>query len=38
MTFLEAYVIFGIPLIALAMAGAALWLTDRDAKRHDAAE
>jgi hypothetical protein len=30
-TLLEAYVIFGIPLIALAMAGGALWLTRRSA-------
>lgn len=27
MTLLEAYVFIGIPLIALAMAGGALWLT-----------
>lgn len=29
MTLLEAYVIFGIPLIALAMAGGAIWLNRR---------
>jgi len=27
MTFMQAYVLIGIPLIALGMAGGALWLT-----------
>ena len=35
MTFLQAYVIFGIPLIALSIAGGALWLTGRSARRVD---
>jgi hypothetical protein len=35
MTLFEAYVIFGIPLVAIAIAGAALWLTDRSAKKLD---
>jgi hypothetical protein len=42
MTFMQAYVLIGIPLIALAMAGGALWLTSpsrRTLDRHpDAAE
>jgi hypothetical protein len=35
MTFREAYIIFGIPLIALAMAGGALWLTTWSSKKLD---
>lgn len=35
MTLLEVYVFFGLPLIALAMAGGALWLTSRDAREMD---
>ncbi len=35
MTPLEIYVFFGLPLIALAMAGGALWLTGRDAREAD---
>ena len=42
MTYMQAYVLIGIPLMAVAMAGAALWLTDysrRQLDRHaDAAE
>jgi hypothetical protein len=41
-TFIQAYVLIGIPLIAIAMAGGALWLTSysrRQLDRHtDAAE
>jgi hypothetical protein len=35
MTWMQAYVTFGIPAIALAMAFAALWLTRRDRRRLD---
>jgi hypothetical protein len=38
MTFLEAYILFGIPLIALAMAGGALWLTSWSAKKAEREE
>ena len=42
MTFMQAYVLVGLPLIALGMAGGALWLTSysrRQLDRHrDAAE
>ena len=35
MTLFEAYVIFGIPLVAIGVAGAALWFTDRSARTLD---
>jgi hypothetical protein len=42
MTFMQAYVLIGLPLIALGMAGAALWLkgySRRQLDRHpDAGE
>jgi hypothetical protein len=34
-TLLEVYVVVGLPLIALAMAGGALWLTTRSLHRLD---
>lgn len=36
MTLLQSYVTFGLPLIALALAGGAIWLTR--AKSHTAAD
>ena len=37
MTLLQAYVFFGLPVIALAMAAGLLWLSSRD-ERHTPAE
>ncbi len=35
MSLWEAYLIFGIPMIAIAIAAGALWLTDRSARKVD---
>jgi hypothetical protein len=37
-TLLQAYVFFGLPLIALAIGFGALWLTRRQDQRHTPAE